>query len=591
MSSPVPRPHPPIAPSVDDVALFRQAEGVFAGLFQLEQLVTADEVRALFVARHAVLQRRVAVRVHLQPETPGRRWFERETVLLANLDHPGIRPIHSAGYRGDWAYRVSKWIPGESLLDAVARGPRPIQDVVQLARDLLSALDYAHAEQVIVRRIVPTSVMLTPAGRAIVTDLRWCNRLLDVAQPDLDPMSDVFLAPEARDGRIGDHGSDVYAAAALLYYAVTGEPPSVNPVEIPPPTVLRPVCPRALERVIMHALQAESNQRYLTIVEMGDDLISDLGDYGFETSTSPLTAESDPEVWEKYLRRALGDDYELLSTLGAGAFGRVYRVRDLALEREEALKVLHPALTSDPGVVERFRREAQLAAQVRHPHIVDVYDTGGRAGLLWYTMAYIPGENLAQWVHRYGPLTLDHALVLLGQALSALSHAHEQGLIHRDLKPENILIETDPEWTIQLTDFGLALAFEGVSADDRFSRSGTPEYGAPEQLLGERVDQRADLYSLTLTTLFGLTGKSPFAGLSVAAILAQQSVGALPDLRQHRPDIPDAVVRVLLRGAARDPEGRFPSADEYLLALERAIRTRRGSPWRWLGAILGRSGV
>jgi serine/threonine protein kinase len=281
----------------------------------------------------------------------------------------------------------------------------------------------------------------------------------------------------------------------------------------------------------------------------------------------------------------------LLSLLGAGAFGRVYRVRDLALEREEALKVLHPALTSDPGVVERFRREAQLAAQVRHPHIVDVYDTGGRAGLLWYTMAYIPGENLAQWVHRYGPLTLDHALVLLGQALSALSHAHEQGLIHRDLKPENILIETDPEWTIQLTDFGLALAFEGVSADDRFSQSGTPEYGAPEQLLGERVDQRADLYSLTLTTLFGLTGKSPFAGLSVAAILAQQSAGALPDLRQHRPDIPDAVVRVLLRGAARDPEGRYPSADEYLLALERAIRTWRGSPWRWLGAILGRSGM
>jgi eukaryotic-like serine/threonine-protein kinase len=591
MTGPAPSPHSPIAPSVDEVALFRQAEEIFAGLFQLEQLVTANEARALFLARHVVLQRRVGLRVHLQPTTPGRQWFERETVLLANLDHPGIRPIHSAGYRGDWAYRVSKWIDGESLLDAVARGPRPIQDVVQLARDLLGALDYAHAEQVVVRRIVPTSVMLTPAGRAIVTDLRWCNRLLDVAQPDVDPMADVFLAPEARGGRIGDHGSDVYAAAALLYYAVTGEPPSVNPVEIPPPTVLRPVCPRALERVIMHALQSELNKRYLTIAEMGDDLISDLGDYGFETSTSPLTAESDPEAWEKYLRRALGDDYELLSPLGAGAFGRVYRVRDLALEREEALKVLHPALTSDPGVVERFRREAQLAAQVRHPHIVDVYDTGGRAGLLWYTMAYIPGENLAQWVRRYGPLTLDQALILLGQALSALSHAHEQGLIHRDLKPENILIETDPEWTIQLTDFGLALAFEGVSADDRFSQSGTPEYGAPEQLLGERVDQRADLYSLTLTALFGLTGKSPFAGLSVAAILAQQSAGVLPDLRQQRPDIPDPVARVPLRGAAGDPAGRYPSADEYLIALERAIRTWRGSPWRWLGAILGKSGM
>jgi serine/threonine protein kinase len=586
-ASPLP---PPIAPSVDHVALFAEAERVFAGMFRLDQLVTANETRALFLAKHAVLQRRVALRVHLQPEdTAGRRWFEGETVLLANLDHPGIRPIHSAGYRGPWAYRVSKWIEGESLLDVVARGPRPIPDVIQLARDLLSAMDYAHAEQVILRRIVPSSVMLTRARRAIITDLRWCNRLLDVALEDVDPMAEAFLAPEARGGRPGDPGSDVYTAAALLYYAVTGEPPSANPVEIPPPTVLRPVCPRALERVIMHALQTELNKRYLTIDEMGDDLISDLGDYGFETSTSPLAAESDPDGWEKYLRRALGDDYELLSPLGAGAFGRVYRVRDLSLEREEALKVLHPVLTSDPAVVERFRREAQLAAQVRHPHIVDVYDTGGRAGLLWYTMAYIPGKNLAQWVERSGPLSIDQALTLMGQGLSALGHAHEQGLIHRDLKPENILIETEPTWRVQITDFGLALAFEGLSGDNT-SQSGTPEYAAPEQLLGERVDNRADLYSLTITTLFGLMGKSPFGGRSVAAVVAQQSAGALPDLKQQRSDFPDPILRVLLRGAARNPADRFASAEEYLRALERAIRSWRGSPWRWLAALLGRGG-
>jgi serine/threonine-protein kinase len=346
-----------------------------------------------------------------------------------------------------------------------------------------------------------------------------------------------------------------------------------------------------MERVILHALQMDSSKRYLTAAEMGEDLLSDLGDVGLETSTVPMSADADPEAWEKYLRRALGDEYELLNPLGAGAFGRVYRVRDLALEREVALKVLHPTLTSDAGVVERFRREAQLAAQVRHPHIVDVFDTGGRSGLLWYTMAYIAGANLAQWVELRGPLTLDLGVRLLAQSLSALTHAHEQGLVHRDLKPENILIETEPEWTVQLTDFGLALAFQGVSDEKRESRSGTPEYAAPEQMLGERVDQRADLYSLSLTVMFGLTGRSPFAGASLPAILAQHSAGALPDLRSQRPDLPEAFCRVLRRGAARDPADRFPSAVVYQQELERALRQWRGSPWRWFGRLIGPRGA
>jgi serine/threonine-protein kinase len=590
MADPPPTSLPHIAPAVDQAALFAEAVRLFHGMFHIEELVAANEARALFVGRHVVLERRAALRVHLHPDSPGRRWFERETVLLARLDHPGIRLVHSAGYRGDWAYRVSRWIDGESLFDAVARGARPIPDVVQLARDVLSALDYAHGEQIIVRRIVPSSVMITRAGRAIITDLRWASPLLDLAGPDIEPEAEAFLAPEARQGRPGDQGSDVYAAAALLYYAVTGAPPAVNPVEIRPPTERRPVCPQAVERVIMHALQADPAERYLTIAEMGDDLLSDLGASGFETSTAPLSDEADPGLWEKYLRRALGDEYELLNPLGQGAFGRVYRVRDLALEREVALKVLHPALTSDTGVVERFRREAQLAAQVRHPHIVDVFDTGGRSGLLWYTMAYIAGTNLAQWVRDHGPLKLEQAFTLLAQALSALDHAHGQGLIHRDIKPENILIEDEPVWTVQLADFGLALAFMGHSDERRASQSGTPEYAAPEQLLGERVDRRADLYSLSLVTMFGLTGRSPFEGASLAGILARQAAGELLDIRAARPDTPEPLVRVLRRGAARDPADRYASAQEYLEALERALRQWRERPWRWFGRVLGSRG-
>jgi serine/threonine-protein kinase len=216
---------------------------------------------------------------------------------------------------------------------------------------------------------------------------------------------------------------------------------------------------------------------------------------------------------------------------------------------------------------------------------VDVYDTGGRAGLIWYIMAYIPGENLGQHVRRHGPLTVDRAVEMMEQGLSALAHAHAQGLVHRDLKPENILVE--PGGDILITDFGLALALEGSDDRRHASHSGTPEFAAPEQLLGETVDHRADLYSLTMVIIYALTGKLPFGGGTIESVLARQTVGDLPDPRDVRPDIPDELLRVLERGAARDPQARFPSADAYADALERAVRRWRGSPLRVLRRIFG----
>ena len=576
---------PQVAASVDGLRLFDEAHSAFDGLFVLERLVAADHLRALFVIQHPILRRRSALRVHLRPGTTERTWFERETVLLAQVDHPGIRPVYGAGYRGTWAYRVTKWIDGESLEEALARGPRPVPTVLRIARDLLSALEYAHGEGIVVRRVVPSSLMLTETGAAIVTDLRWANALLDVASPDIDPASDAFLAPEARNGRTGAPSSDVYTAAALLYVAVTGVAPAINPVEIRPPTALRRACPAALERVIMHALQLDPGQRYLTADEMGTDLLSDIGEFELRPDAGPsamLAAASDPASWEKLLRRALGDDYELLAELGSGGFGRVYQVRDLALEREVALKVLHPWLTTDPIVVERFRREAQLAANMRHANIVDVFDIGGRGGLLWYIMAYVAGENLAQLVERTGPVTVDHAVRILEQSLAALGHAHAGGLIHRDMKPENILVVL-PEWSIQLTDFGLALAVEGPGSEARYaSRSGTPEYAAPEQLLGEPVDARADLYSLSLVISYVLTGEPPFGGGSIESILARKTRGDLPEIGDARDDVPAALIDVLRNGAARDPANRFPSAHAYADALAGALRPRGRGPFGWL---------
>jgi len=312
---------------------------------------------------------------------------------------------------------------------------------------------------------------------------------------------------------------------------------------------------------------------------MYEDLRSDVGDMDEPlVYTGVDYATEDPRTWEKRLRRALGDEYELLGELGSGGFGRVYLVRDLNLEREAALKVLHPYLTADPGVVERFRREARTAAQLVHPNIVDVFDIGGRTGLQWYTMEYVEGRSLDRIVAAEGRLSLARVLRMLFEGLDALSLAHSKQLVHRDLKPENLLIE-EATGTLRIADFGLVLALGGK---DRYggasSRSGTPAFAAPEQLLGESVDHRADLYSLTLSAYFALLGDSPFGGGSLESLLARQTAGRVPALRTVRDDVPAEVEGVLARCASADPADRYPDARAYLTALRDA---GRAGPARW----------
>jgi len=579
---------PALTTTIEPLEYFRRTQAALGDRYRLQRTIAATHELALFEAWDQLLKRRVSLRVDLDPVTRG--WFLREAEALGRLDHPAIRHVYDAGVLGDLAYRVGNWIEGESLQDALRRGPRPIPVVHTLARDLLGALEHAHAHVIIVRRVVPASLLLSTAGRGTVTDLRFCSYALSAIPPGTLPPEPAYMAPEIREGAAGDATSDVYTAGAVLYVAITGQEPPLDPSQLRRPTELRPACPRAIERIVTRALQPDPDDRYLTAAEMLEDFASDAGT--FETplvpvGPGPLADVEDKARWEKRLRRALGDDYELLGLLGTGGFGRVYRVRDLHLEREVALKVLQPLLTRDPEVVERFRREAQHAAGLSHPNIVNIYDIGGRSGLLWYTMELIEGPSLAQLVEREGPLPLDRVLRLLREALSALAHAHGSGLVHRDIKPENMLF--DLTGSLQITDFGLALAIRGKYSGAS-SQSGTPQFASPEQLLGERVDQRSDLYSLAAVAYYALLGTPPFPGRTVEQVLAQQTTNQFPTSRGQRDDVSEALEQVLDRALSADVEERYSSAAEFLQAVNHAAGTSGREPvtdWaraaaRWL---------
>jgi serine/threonine protein kinase len=580
----------PRAHITDPAGNFQRTEKLLGHRFRLDAIAAVSRERVLFRAQDLTLKRQVSLRVNFFSDEATRAWFLREAEALAQLDHPAIRHIYDAGVIDDLAYRVGNWIDGEGLDEAVLRGPRLIPTVHALARDLLGALDHAHASGIVLRRIAPASLLIGSSGRGTVTDARFSSWTLPAVPADVAPTEQTFMAPEVRSGAVGDPTSDIYTAGAILYFASTGHAPPLDTRELQPPTELRPTLSRAVERVIMRALRPLPDDRYLNAAEMLEDFASDAGTFEAPAAVAPPLRAVDAEDkarWEKRLRRALGDDYELLSPLGSGGFGRVYRVRDLHLEREVALKALHPLLTRDLAVVERFRREAQLAARLNHINIVNIYDIGGRSGLIWYTMELIDGPSLAQLVERDGPLPLSRVLRLMREALSALAHAHGSGLVHRDIKPENMLVERDGG--LRITDFGLALALRGRGKfGGATSRSGTPQFASPEQLLGEHVDQRSDLYSLAAVAYFLLLGQPPFRSGTPQQVLALQTTNQLPPLAERRDDVSEELERVLRRALRPEAEDRYPSAAEFLQALNRASGTaERNTDWtraaaRWL---------
>lgn len=540
-------------------------EEQFGDLFELEALVAESEERALYMVRERLLKRRVALRVQLR-EGPGRDWFLRETEVLASMDHPSIRHVYSAGMRGAAAFRVGNWITGESLAEAAARGPRPMPAVLSMARDLLYALDHAHVRGIVMRRVRPTTLMIDSSSRAVITDLRYASTVLDAVPKDQRADDDTFLAPEVRDGSKGDPSADIWAAGAVLYFAITGAAPGKTVVPI---HELRPDVPGTIAAWVMRALEPRMKKRFFTAAEMLAELANFTDIWTEPDSAGPVTIMPDSPQWERRLRRALGDDYALESEVGQGSFGRVYRVRDLRLERQVAMKVLDPRLTQDPAIAEGFVREAQLAASLVHPNVVSIYDIDGRLGLLWYTMELIRGQNVAQLVEKRGRLSVPLAIDILDDAMSALEYAHQRRIVHRDIKPENLLV--DQEGRIHVTDFGLALALpRGRIFGGATSRSGTPQFAAPEQLAGGQVDQRTDIFSLGAVGYFLLLGHAPFPERSPENAWKGDVSFTVPDLIAQRPDVSPALELVLRRACAYEPGDRFPNGAALREGLEMA---------------------
>ena len=276
------------------------------------------------------------------------------------------------------------------------------------------------------------------------------------------------------------------------------------------------------------------------------------------------------------LAAALSGSYRIEREVGVGGMATVYLAHDLKHDRSVALKILRPELTAAMGT-DRFPREIHIIAQMQHPHILPLYDSGAADGFLYYVMPFVDGESLRAKLARTGPLPINETVRLLHEITDALAYAHARGIVHRDIKPDNVMLSGRHA---AVTDFGVAKA---VSASGGSSLTtvgiavGTPHYMAPEQAMAEaNIDHRVDLYALGIMGYEMLTGHPPFDATSAQAILSAHVMEQPKDVRESRPNVPPILAEALLKCLAKNPADRWQSADELMARLELVATTPSG---------------
>ena len=265
--------------------------------------------------------------------------------------------------------------------------------------------------------------------------------------------------------------------------------------------------------------------------------------------------------------------YKILKLIGGGGMSNVYLAHDIILSRDVAIKILRYDLSNEEELHRRFQREALSATSLTNPNIVSIYDVGEDGDMHYIVMEYIKGKTLKQYIQEFSPLSAARSAHIMKQLTSAISHAHENGIIHRDIKPQNILM--DEEGNVKITDFGIATSLGATSFTQTNSVIGTVHYLSPEQARGGVATMKSDIYALGIVFYELLTGELPFSGESAVSIALKHLQAETPSVREFDASIPQSVENIVLKATAKDQNHRYSNAEEMEEDLNTCLSLQR----------------
>ena len=272
-------------------------------------------------------------------------------------------------------------------------------------------------------------------------------------------------------------------------------------------------------------------------------------------------------------KNVIADRYEVVSHIGQGGMADVFLAVDTILDRQVAIKILRADLSTDAVSILRFEREAQAAAALAHPNIVEIYDVGDYKGHHYIVMEYVTGKTLKQVIRSRGPLVNEEAVDIMKQLCSAISEAHSRGIIHRDIKPQNVIVKADG--SIKILDFGIATAKGSMQLTQANNVMGSVHYLAPELAKGEAASPQSDIYALGIVLYEMLAGDVPFKADQAVQIALKHMREPMPDVRLINASVPQSIANVITRATAKDPNNRYGSCREMLQDISTCLRPER----------------
>ncbi len=564
---------------------------------QVMGLLGKGAMGAVYLMRQVKLDRLVAVKVVREDvlSTEEARRLEKEARVLASLNHPNILALYDVGTDAGKPYMVCEYVEGETLAKRISR--KPPLTLVQTLRIILQVLDglkTAHKKGVIHRDLKPGNILLSASAKPKIGDfgLAKAHAVSSGTLVGRIVGTPAYMSPEQCRGGSTTVSSDIYSIGCILFELAAGRRPFTGPDTIdyltqhttdaaPLIRTINPAVPEELERILVTALAKDPARRFDSARTFRRELLAFYKQLSpdAEIGVGPVAAPSVPlpvpvkKPGEMEAGTLLARRYRVQKLLGEGGMGQVWLAADEAMDGTEvALKILPGDLWRDPEARETLKQEAKLSQKLAHPNIVRLMTLEpGEPSFL--VMEYISGPTLAADLAMrkrkdLGPYTPAEALPLIEGVASGLDHAHSKNLVHRDLKPSNVMLDPQPDGSFEakLADFGIAAELTNYRTRQTGAvPAGTLAYMSPEQLACQKLDGRADVYSLGATLYQMLTLQPPYVGGDIAWAIRNEPV-------PEPAGVPQPVVAVLFAALAKDREDRPSTPGELAARLREAVR-------------------